>query len=756
MGNYDDLIRDIAQAVAGVRDSITTDVGALVGESLNAENHVTKVFKSETMKSYRYVLDTVTGEVNQMAGSRIVDYIGNILTDVGELTIPTDPSDPCVNVPPIVNINDAMNLHKSGRNFNIRKIGGQLFIDMDTGCRRPYEAVGSKEALRYFYDLKTVNIYYEFTPDMFTEPTPHAKDEQPTTVVQTTTVTKEINGVTVTEPAAIVWVWNPNNLTWRNKETGEVFTPTRNDKVSTVQAGWLAPSPEPYNGYPLWASQAHDKLYSSSYLDVLADPGAVTNWSSLITGKNPVNGRVMLFWEKDTPIPTVKTTSDTIASESPLLPSGGYPVSTPTTTTTTTATGKPIKTGDATLDAFAALWYGNADNLNAYNDPLKTIFDELGIEAPKSVIDWVNIAIMTLIGTFARLSNEPLDRVIRYNLNKQMPNAIPNPTDLVRFELREVYRDVDRAESLKVPPSTTFKDYMRKWGFNDYESESYWAAHWELPSPIQAYEMFHRLRPGEFTDDVAFDESALKKTLQILDYRPDFIERLIQIAYQPITRVDIRRMWSMGVIKTEEDLYRRYLDLGYKPDDAAVMVDFTIKSSQPETKTLPKSFYEDEFEADRLTYEELVKAYELMGYQPEDGRRMADSLLLKKQRTTQAETERRATGARSDKMLTADQTLKAFKLGIIEEEVALHKLIRYGYDQKDANILLDIAYIELSDEYAVSKQLETAERRTITDILNAFISGESDETTARSELAGIGKREAEINALINVAKAQRR
>lgn len=748
MGQYDDLLRDIAQAVAGVRDTISTDVGALVGESLNAEQHVTKVFKSETMKSYKYVLDTVTGDVQQMAGSRVVDYIGNILKDVGELSIPTSKADPCYDVPPIVNKTDAMNLHKKGRSFNIKNIGGQLFIDMDTGCRRPYDNVGNKEADDYFSKLATENIYYEFTKEMFKEETLHAHDEQPVTVTQTTI----IDG----KPAGIVWVWNKNNNSWSNRETGEIFVPTKAEKIPTDKAGWMAPAPVTYGGYPLWASQANGKEYSSSYLDVLADPGLVTNWSTLTTGKNPSNNRVVLFWEKGTTPPVITTNtgivSPTSTPEADLTP---LPTS-PTGTTNPPKTPSPTVTGSPGLEGLAGLWYGDMNNVNAYNDPLKTIFASLGIDEPKSFVDWMGIALFTLVGTFARLSNEPLDRSIRYYLNEQLPNAIPNPTDLVRFELREVFREEDRAKALAVPPSQIFRDYMEKWGFREYESDSFWAAHWELPSPIQAYEMFHRLRPGEFSDDIAFDEAALKKTLQVLDYRPDFIDRLIQIAYQPITRVDIRRMWAMGVITTEEELYKRYLDLGYNPDDAAVMVDFTVKSNQPESKTLSKAFYEDEFEAGRLSYDELVSAYDIMGYRTEDSRRMADSLLLKQQRTTQQEAERRETGARADKMLTADQTLKAFKLGIIEEEVALHKLIRYGYDSKDANILLDIAYMELSEEYAVSKQLETAERRTITDILNAFIQGDSDENIAREELAAIGKREAEITALINVAKSQRR
>jgi hypothetical protein len=186
------------------------------------------------------------------------------------------------------------------------------------------------------------------------------------------------------------------------------------------------------------------------------------------------------------------------------------------------------------------------------------------------------------------------------------------------------------------------------------------------------------------------------------------------------------------------------------------MVEYTMKDAEPTEKTLSKAFYETEFLEGRLSFGELIEAYNTMGYRPEDSRRMADSLLRKQQRTTEQESVRRETGARSDKMLTSEQTLKAFKLGILDEETAYHKLVRYGYDKNDADILLTIAYVEMSAPYEVEKQLEKAERKTIFDITQAFIKGETTEEEARSELQTIGRDPTEITALLNVAKTQRR
>ena len=41
-------------------------------------------------------------------------------------------------------------------------------------------------------------------------------------------------------------------------------------------------------------------------------------------------------------------------------------------------------------------------------------------------------------------------------------------------------------------------------------------------------------------------------------------------------------------------------------------------------------------------------------------------------------------------MLSPEKALKAFSLGIIDEETARHKIIRYGYDKIDTEIMLEI------------------------------------------------------------------
>ena len=321
---------------------------------------------------------------------------------------------------------------------------------------------------------------------------------------------------------------------------------------------------------------------------------------------------------------------------------------------------------------------------------LQDQFDLMGIPEGLSIADIMSVMAMSLIGACARISNEPMDRAIRFRMNEIFPNTLPGSNDLVRMELREVFRAADRAAALSVPPSERFTAEMAKWGFDKYWSDSYWAAHWELPSPLMGYDMFHRLRPGKVDDSIAFDRDALWNLLKVLDYRPDFIDKLIELSYRPINRVDVRRMWKLGVIKTREELVGKYLDLGYSPDDAENMTEFTIRENEPADKTPSKAFFETEFKEGRLAYAELVKAYQMLGYAETYARWMADALLISMQKKEVQERERRETGGRTDKMLSPEKALKAFSLGIIDEETARHKIIRYGYDKIDTEIMLEI------------------------------------------------------------------
>jgi hypothetical protein len=108
----------------------------------------------------------------------------------------------------------------------------------------------------------------------------------------------------------------------------------------------------------------------------------------------------------------------------------------------------------------------------------------------------------------------------------------------------------------------------------------YWRAHWDLPSPTQAYEMLRRLRPngaarlaqqlGVNANDIVTTLDDVRTLLKIADYPRYWRDRLIAISYHPLTRMDLRMILAEGIpdpVPVEE----RLQDLGYSAQDAEVV-----------------------------------------------------------------------------------------------------------------------------------------------------------------------------------------
>ena len=186
----------------------------------------------------------------------------------------------------------------------------------------------------------------------------------------------------------------------------------------------------------------------------------------------------------------------------------------------------------------------------------------------------------------------PLD-LISYEL-RQDPELSDLPAKLRRLGIHDDYADVYKTLAYQIPPVADiitmavreaftpeiaskfgqYDDYpepLTEWGQKKGLSEEwtkrYWAAHWSLPSPQQGFEMLHR---------GIIDESELNMLLRALDVMPFWRSRLTAMAYRPLTRVDVRRMYREGVLD-EKGVYEAYLDNGYAPENAERMTEFTVK-----------------------------------------------------------------------------------------------------------------------------------------------------------------------------------
>lgn len=216
-------------------------------------------------------------------------------------------------------------------------------------------------------------------------------------------------------------------------------------------------------------------------------------------------------------------------------------------------------------------------------------------------------------------------------LNTARP--IPSPPDLVRMGVREAFHDDIAARwDYDADFPTEFGTWMERQGYRPEWAKYYWRAHWVLPSLTQGYEMYHR---------GVIDLTTLRTLLRIADIPRFWREKLIDIAFRPLTRVDVRRMFGLGVLD-RSDVYRSYLDLGYNPTNAERMTEFTVR------------------------------------YETDEGGNKAAQY----------------------KALTKSVVMKAYGKGVITQEQTTTRLMDIGYDTEEINVLVSLSDMEREIEEA--------------------------------------------------------
>jgi len=256
--------------------------------------------------------------------------------------------------------------------------------------------------------------------------------------------------------------------------------------------------------------------------------------------------------------------------------------------------------------------------------------------------------------------------------------AYPGISDIVRMAVREAYTP-EIAERFgqyqDIPPQ--FITEAAKLGIPDEIARQYWAAHWDLPSPMQGFDMLHR---GIIT------EADLKLLLRALDVMPFWRDKLVQLAYAPFTRVDIRRMHKLGTL-TEAQVKQSYQDIGYSPEKAAALTQFTVKlNTDVETekeKELLKSDMLAAYRARLYTAEQAVAALVELGYVPADAKLIVDS--TKQQALVQVKIPKAAT-----RDLTVSQLKDLYQKELRAKLEINPFLVAFGFNTVEIAALYDL------------------------------------------------------------------
>lgn len=241
-------------------------------------------------------------------------------------------------------------------------------------------------------------------------------------------------------------------------------------------------------------------------------------------------------------------------------------------------------------------------------------------------------------------------------LAKVLSARIPPIQDLILFAVRGVF-DIEESRrfgEFEGLPATLEERFIGEFGIEggDFSRQvevfsqqaqrlglppewvaAYWTSHWRLPSLRSAYEMFHRLAPdiieaeadqaiadGFDPESLKFDRASLDRLVRSADFSSFWRDKLSAIAFNPLTRVDIRRMHKLGILD-DAATKRAYRKVGFSPSDADKMLAFTIafnaepdKTQTDEIRDLTKAQILDFVENDLFTPDEGVTALKEIGY----------------------------------------------------------------------------------------------------------------------------------------------
>ena len=304
-------------------------------------------------------------------------------------------------------------------------------------------------------------------------------------------------------------------------------------------------------------------------------------------------------------------------------------------------------------------------------------------------------------------------------------------SDYIRFAVKDVY-DAAARQKLTLdqdfPPGLAPK--LVALGYSDQDAKDAWAAHWELPSPTQVYEMLHRgkLPPGVTVEDY----------LKSADYAPIWRQSLVDISYNPITRTDAKRMYKLR--GDFDALVANFRNNGYNEQDSKDLAEFTKEDVSLETRQEKellvgpvKNKALAMYQSRRISAAELRSTLLQLKYPEEIVSRFIADIDFVRESDRRDDVAAAVKGSYIKALRSKDDTVAILKkTGYTDEGIAE---VMESWD-----ILREAT--ELQPHQEVTRDLTKAE------ILQAFSDDIYDEDQTRGAIAALGYDEAETNAIV--------
>ena len=294
-----------------------------------------------------------------------------------------------------------------------------------------------------------------------------------------------------------------------------------------------------------------------------------------------------------------------------------------------------------------------------------------------------------------------------FDLYKELSYVIPPVSDIITMAVREVFTPEIAARFGQYEDfPAALEEWAGKKGLSKDWAERYWAAHWALPSVSQGFEMLHR---------GVIDQTDLNMLLRAQDVMPYWRDKLTQIAFRPLTRVDVRRMYREGVLD-EAGVYEAYLDHGYAESNATKMTEFTIK----QTLTSQAKF----------TSGDVIKAFTKRMIDRGDARALLTDLGIRSEDVSYilSRAEYKRLWDLTDSRIAGIKNL--YKKGVYTENQARDKLTQLDLPGEEVNVLFEQWWYE--------KVGELAPTWTKAETLRFAKAGKITVDRARKELESMG------------------
>ena len=304
-------------------------------------------------------------------------------------------------------------------------------------------------------------------------------------------------------------------------------------------------------------------------------------------------------------------------------------------------------------------------------------------------------------------------------------------SDYIRFAVRDVY-DAAARQKLTLdqdfPPGLAPK--LVALGYSDTDAKDAWAAHWELPSPTQVYEMLHR---GKLPEGVTVEDY-----LKSADYAPIWRQSLVDISYNPITRTDAKRMYKLR--GDFDALVANFRNNGYNEQDSKDLAEFTREDVSLETRQEKellvgpvKNKALAMYQSRRISAAELRSTLLQLKYPEEIVSRFITDIDFVRESDRRDDVAAAVKGSFIKALRSKDDTVAILKkTGYTDEGIAE---VMESWD-----ILREAT--ELQPHQEVTRDLTKAE------ILQAFSDDIYDEDQTRGAISALGYDEAETNAIV--------